>query len=62
MDFATSENGYIYHTKYDKIELVPLGTIQHIGENLLATAQSLVNSEEFKNPKVILYTTNISYC
>lgn len=36
VDFAWSTNGYVYHTKYDTIDQVPLGTLQRTGDNILA--------------------------
>lgn len=49
MDFAFNANGYVYHTKYDTAELVPLGTLQHTGDNILALTKSLALSTELNN-------------
>lgn len=49
MDFAFNANGYVYHTKYDTHELIPLGTYQHTGDNILALTKSLALSAELYN-------------
>lgn len=49
MDFAFNANGYVYHTKYDTAEIIPLGTFQHTGDNMLALTKSLVQSAELGN-------------
>lgn len=49
MDFAYNANGYVYHTKYDTADLVPLGTYQHTGDNILALTKSLALSTELSN-------------
>lgn len=49
MDFAFNANGYVYHTKYDTPELIPLGTYQHTGDNILALTKSLSQSMELGN-------------
>ncbi|KAL6126468.1 hypothetical protein ACLB2K_074517 [Fragaria x ananassa] len=36
LDFAYTDNGAVYHTKNDKFELLQLGSLQHLGENMLA--------------------------
>lgn len=46
VDFAIIQNGYVYHTKNDRPEIIPLGTYQHIGDNLLAYVRILAGSEE----------------
>lgn len=49
---ALAQNGYFYHTKYDRAESIPMGTYQHVGDNVLALVKSLVNADEILNPKV----------
>lgn len=46
LDMAYSYNGYVYHTKYDNLENIPFGTYQHTGDNTLALARAMANSEE----------------
>ncbi|KAL3650018.1 hypothetical protein CASFOL_006421 [Castilleja foliolosa] len=36
LDFAYSDNTAVYHTKNDKLELLKPGSLQHLGENMLA--------------------------
>ncbi|KAJ4449772.1 hypothetical protein ANN_01176 [Periplaneta americana] len=49
LDFAWSKNGYVYHTKFDNVKQVPLGTLQRTGDNILALVLGLVNSEKMAN-------------
>ena len=43
LDFAFIKNGWVYHTKFDSIDSIPLGSIQHMGANVLALTQYLGN-------------------
>ncbi|XP_019434037.1 PREDICTED: endoplasmic reticulum metallopeptidase 1-like [Lupinus angustifolius] len=36
LDFAYADNSAVYHTKNDKLELLKKGSLQHLGENMLA--------------------------
>ncbi|KAF5192188.1 endoplasmic reticulum metallopeptidase [Thalictrum thalictroides] len=36
LDFAYGDVGAVYHTKNDKLELLKSGSLQHLGENMLA--------------------------
>jgi len=45
LDIAYFRNGYVYHTKYDDIELVPLAGVQRAGANLLALVTHLAQTE-----------------
>ncbi|CAA0806367.1 Zn-dependent exopeptidases superfamily protein, partial [Striga hermonthica] len=36
LDFAFADNTAVYHTKNDKLELLAPGSLQHLGENMLA--------------------------
>lgn len=51
MDMAYITNGYVYHTKQDTAEIVPDGTLQHTGDNLLALTRALANAEELRDPE-----------
>ncbi|EFN89465.1 Endoplasmic reticulum metallopeptidase 1, partial [Harpegnathos saltator] len=42
LDFAWSTNGYVYHTKFDNVDQIPLGTLQRTGDNILALTQAIV--------------------
>lgn len=46
LDLAYSYNGYVYHTKYDNFENIPIGTYQHTGANVLALTKAMANSED----------------
>ncbi|KAJ9585933.1 hypothetical protein L9F63_020441, partial [Diploptera punctata] len=46
LDFAWSKNGYVYHTKFDNVSQIPLGTLQRTGDNILALTLGLVNSDK----------------
>lgn len=49
MDFAWSTNGYVYHTKFDAINYVPLGTLQRTGDNILALVRGIANAHQLSN-------------
>ncbi|XP_067004414.2 endoplasmic reticulum metallopeptidase 1 [Anabrus simplex] len=49
LDFAWSTNGYVYHTKFDNVEQIPLGTLQRTGDNILALALGMANGKELSN-------------
>ncbi|KAK5648928.1 hypothetical protein RI129_003820 [Pyrocoelia pectoralis] len=50
IDFAFTENGYRYHTKYDDFENIPDGSYQHIGDNVLTLTKLLGNATEMDDP------------
>lgn len=52
MDFAHNTNGYVYHTKYDALSTINLGSLQHTGENMVALVSELANAPELENTKV----------
>ncbi|XP_014236089.1 endoplasmic reticulum metallopeptidase 1-like [Trichogramma pretiosum] len=43
LDFAWSTNGYVYHTKFDSIDQIPLGSLQRTGDNILALSLGIVS-------------------
>lgn len=51
LDMANQYNGYVYHTVYDRPEIIPLGSLQNTGDNLLALIQEIANSTELANPE-----------
>ncbi|XP_017025012.1 endoplasmic reticulum metallopeptidase 1-like [Drosophila kikkawai] len=55
LDIAQIINGYFYHTKYDRFENIPRGSIQSTGENLLSLVRALSNSTQLANTAA--YTT-----
>lgn len=42
---AFVKNGYVYHTKFDSIENVTPGSLQHEGSNVLALLENLGNMD-----------------
>ncbi|XP_027845862.2 endoplasmic reticulum metallopeptidase 1-like [Aphis gossypii] len=49
LDFAWSANGYVYHTKLDTVDKIPLGTFQRTGDNMLPLILKLVNSVQISD-------------
>lgn len=52
IDFAHSKNGYVYHTKYDRLDQIMSGVFQHTGDNLLALVRHIIASDEIKQPNL----------
>lgn len=50
LDMAHVVNGYVYHTKYDKFNLIPRFTYQLTGDNILEITKALANAPELDNP------------
>lgn len=46
LDLAYAYNGYVYHTEYDNMSQIQDGTFQHTGDNVLALARAMANSED----------------
>ncbi len=53
MDFAIYKNGYVYHTRNDIAETIPIGTFQNAGDNILALTTAVANSPELAISDVI---------
>ncbi|XP_021857223.1 uncharacterized protein [Spinacia oleracea] len=57
LDFAFSDNSAVYHTKNDKVELLRPGSLQHLGENMLAflvyaaSSSDLAKGNAFRAPE-----------
>ncbi|XP_058813686.1 endoplasmic reticulum metallopeptidase 1-like [Topomyia yanbarensis] len=51
MDFAHMIEGYRYHTKYDNIDYLSLPVLQRTGDNILALAREMANSDELVNSR-----------
>jgi hypothetical protein len=47
LDFAYVDNTAVYHTKNDKLELLTKGSLQHLGENMLAFLLHVGASSQF---------------
>ena len=48
VDFAFSENGYVYHTQKDNLDSVDVGALQHCGDNVLSLILTLNNGVRHK--------------
>ncbi|EDW61967.2 endoplasmic reticulum metallopeptidase 1 [Drosophila virilis] len=46
LDMAQCINGFIYHTKYDVIDIIPLASLQNTGDNVLSLVRGLSNATE----------------
>lgn len=49
LDIAQVINGYVYHTKYDNMDVIPRGSIQNTGDNILSLVRALSNAPELSN-------------
>lgn len=49
LDIAYYKNGWVYHTEFDKVDIINEGAIQHGGENLVAIADALLASPNLNN-------------
>ncbi|XP_055917041.1 endoplasmic reticulum metallopeptidase 1 isoform X2 [Eupeodes corollae] len=50
LDMAHVVNGYVYHTKYDKFNLIPRHTYQLTGDNVLELTKAFANAPELDDP------------
>ena len=55
LDFAIYRNGYIYHTKYDRDNIIPMSTFQNSGDNILNLIRAVADSPELSAPTVSVY-------
>ncbi|EDW47547.1 GM21369 [Drosophila sechellia] len=46
LDIAQANNGYVYHTAFDTFKVIPGGSIQNTGNNILALARAYANASE----------------
>uniref|UniRef100_A0A914WX58 FXNA-like protease n=1 Tax=Plectus sambesii TaxID=2011161 RepID=A0A914WX58_9BILA len=44
LDIAYIQNGYVYHTEFDQFRMIPPGSVQRAGDNILATLTHLLHS------------------
>lgn len=51
-DFAYNTKGYKYHTKYDSLDSIDQGSLQHTGDNILELIKALGNADEIENTQV----------
>lgn len=50
LDMAYTYNGYVYHTEFDRFNVLPKGSLQNTGDNVLHLARSIANAPEMENP------------
>ncbi|KAL0538573.1 hypothetical protein IC582_022721 [Cucumis melo] len=53
LDFAYADNTAVYHTKNDKFELLKPGSLQHLGENMLAFLLHAASSSKLPTDNLI---------
>lgn len=49
IDMAFVKDGYRYHTKYDRFDNIPLGSYQHVGDNVMSLVKNMANNPELGN-------------
>ncbi|KAH8270871.1 hypothetical protein KR018_008083, partial [Drosophila ironensis] len=49
LDIGQVVNGFVYHTKYDKFDVIPRASIQNTGDNLLGLVRGLANATELSD-------------
>ncbi|XP_064544316.1 endoplasmic reticulum metallopeptidase 1-like [Drosophila montana] len=49
LDMAQFINGYVYHTKYDVIDVIPREALQNTGDNILGLVRGLANATELRD-------------
>ncbi|XP_073848916.1 endoplasmic reticulum metallopeptidase 1 [Musca autumnalis] len=50
-DMAYIFNGYVYHTEYDRVNIISKQSLQNTGDNVLALAKGVANAPEMENPE-----------
>ncbi|XP_034476003.1 endoplasmic reticulum metallopeptidase 1-like [Drosophila innubila] len=51
LDMGQIFNGFIYHTKYDVVDLISHESLQHTGDNALSLIRGLANATELNDPQ-----------
>ncbi|XP_017077370.1 endoplasmic reticulum metallopeptidase 1 [Drosophila eugracilis] len=49
LDIGQCINGFVYHTKYDRFDVIPRASLQNTGDNLLGLVRTLSNATELRN-------------
>ncbi|EDW48592.1 GM21956 [Drosophila sechellia] len=49
LDIGQCINGFVYHTKYDRIDVIPRAALRNTGDNLLGLVQTLSNASELRD-------------
>ncbi|XP_063977133.1 endoplasmic reticulum metallopeptidase 1-like [Diachasmimorpha longicaudata] len=61
VDFAWSTNGYVYHTRFDTVQQIPLGSLQRTGDNILALSQGITASHHLGNTQLRSHTGSLVF-
>ncbi|XP_034478526.1 endoplasmic reticulum metallopeptidase 1 isoform X1 [Drosophila innubila] len=61
LDMAYIFNGYVYHTKFDRVNVFPRSSFQHTGDNVLSLARALANAPELDNTAAHAEGHNVFY-
>ncbi|KAH8300218.1 hypothetical protein KR044_011636, partial [Drosophila immigrans] len=61
LDMAYLFNGYVYHTKYDRVNVFPRSSFQHTGDNVLSLAKALANAPELDDTAAHAEGHNVFY-
>ncbi|XP_066598785.1 endoplasmic reticulum metallopeptidase 1-like [Prorops nasuta] len=61
LDFAWSTNGYVYHTRFDTVDQIPLGALQRTGDNILALTQGILLQHQFSDELKQEYKGNLVF-
>ncbi|XP_017960616.1 endoplasmic reticulum metallopeptidase 1-like [Drosophila navojoa] len=51
LDMGQCFNGFVYHTKYDLIDVIPRESFQNTGDNVLSLVRALANAPELYDTK-----------
>lgn len=49
LDFAYYKNGWVYHTAEDTEDIIPSGSLQRAGNNMLAVVEAALKSKGMKS-------------
>ncbi|XP_017836680.1 endoplasmic reticulum metallopeptidase 1 isoform X2 [Drosophila busckii] len=61
LDMAYIFNGYVYHTKFDRVNVFPRASFQHTGDNVLALARAFGNAPELDDTAAHAEGHNVFY-
>uniref|UniRef100_A0A1I8NNC2 FXNA-like protease n=1 Tax=Stomoxys calcitrans TaxID=35570 RepID=A0A1I8NNC2_STOCA len=50
-DMAYIFNGYVYHTEYDRVNIISKRSLQNTGDNVVVLAKGVANAPEMDNPE-----------
>lgn len=56
LDISYVYGGHIYHTKYDRANVIPKATVQRTTANLLAIIEAIINAPEMSQTEVRITT------